>query len=281
MRAAARSATARASSSRPDTWSGRPPAALTAASSESARKRLRIWDISDEQVKAFLSTGKVNTKLTISSPLHGHVIKKFQREGNYVDEGAPLYDVADLDTVWIEAQVYEEDQAFLFAGYKPNENQPLIFHMHGHYSNLESMVLTEDDYLDFLINLTENRNLLPPMLQGYLTNPKPPDLAGMGVFAGSALFALLLAMLRARYVWFPFHPMGYALGMGGTVDRWWFALVLCSAIKSVVVRYGGVRGFQKTAPFFMGLVLGNYVVACLWSLLALWRNEPMYWGWQG
>jgi Cu(I)/Ag(I) efflux system membrane fusion protein len=80
---------------------------------ESARKRLRLWDISDDQIKEFLSSGKVNTNLTISSPLHGHVIKKYQREGNYVDEGAPLYDVADLDTVWIEAQVYEADQAAL------------------------------------------------------------------------------------------------------------------------------------------------------------------------
>jgi len=31
----------------------------------------------------------------------------------------------------------------------------------------------------------------------------------------------------------------------------------------------------------MGLVLGNYVVACIWSLIAIWCNEPMYWGWQG
>jgi hypothetical protein len=118
-------------------------------------------------------------------------------------------------------------------------------------------------------------------LQGYLTNPKPPDLAGMGVFAGSAAFALLLALLRARYTWFPFHPMGFALGVGGTVDRWWFALLLCTVIKGAVIRYGGVRGFQKTAPFFMGLVLGNYVIACFWTLVALWYNEPMYWGWQG
>ncbi len=80
---------------------------------ESARKRLRLWDISDGQIKEFLSTGKVQTKLTITSPIHGHVIKKYQQEGNYVEEGTPLYDVADLDTVWIEAQVYEADQAFL------------------------------------------------------------------------------------------------------------------------------------------------------------------------
>jgi Cu(I)/Ag(I) efflux system membrane fusion protein len=79
---------------------------------ESARKRLRLWDIRDEQIEAFLSTGRVQTQLTITSPLHGHVIRKYQQEGNYVEEGTPLYDVADLDTVWIEAQVYEADQGF-------------------------------------------------------------------------------------------------------------------------------------------------------------------------
>jgi membrane fusion protein, copper/silver efflux system len=80
---------------------------------QSARRRLRLWDIGEEQINEFFSTGKINTKLTIYSPSHGHVIKKYQREGNFVDEGTPLYDVADLSTVWIEAQVYEADQAFL------------------------------------------------------------------------------------------------------------------------------------------------------------------------
>jgi len=80
---------------------------------ESAIKRLRLWDIGEEQIKEFLSSGKVGTKLTITSPIKGHVIKKFQQEGTFVDEGTPLYDVADLDTVWIEAQVYEADQPFL------------------------------------------------------------------------------------------------------------------------------------------------------------------------
>jgi Cu(I)/Ag(I) efflux system membrane fusion protein len=80
---------------------------------DSARKRLKLWDINEDQIQEFLSSGKVNTKLTIYSPIHGHVIKKYQREGNFVDEGTPLYDVADLSTVWIEAQVYEADQAFL------------------------------------------------------------------------------------------------------------------------------------------------------------------------
>jgi hypothetical protein len=41
------------------------------------------------------------------------VIRKYVREGQYVEEGTPLYDVADLSTVWIQAQVYEDDMAFL------------------------------------------------------------------------------------------------------------------------------------------------------------------------
>lgn len=83
---------------------------------EMASKRLRLWDIDDEQIKEFIRTGKVNTRLTITSPIHGHVTKKYQREGNFVEEGTPLYDVAGLDTVWIEAQVYEADQALLRVG---------------------------------------------------------------------------------------------------------------------------------------------------------------------
>jgi hypothetical protein len=116
-------------------------------------------------------------------------------------------------------------------------------------------------------------------LESWLQTPKRPDPMGIGFFAGGGLFALGLALLRARFVWFPFHPMGFALGIGGTVDRWWFALLVCTAIKGVIIHYAGVRGFRRAAPFFMGLVLGQYVVACLWSLIAIVVNEPMYWSW--
>ena len=51
--------------------------------------------------------------MTIRSPISGHIIKKYVREGQYVEQGSPLYDVADLSTVWIQAQVYEDDMEFL------------------------------------------------------------------------------------------------------------------------------------------------------------------------
>ncbi|HEV3235508.1 MAG TPA: efflux RND transporter periplasmic adaptor subunit, partial [Gemmataceae bacterium] len=81
-----------------------------------ARKRLELWDIGEEQIKEFMRTGRIGTKLTIRSPIKGHVTKRYQKEGDYVDEGMPLYDVVDLDSVWIEAQVYEADQGMLHEG---------------------------------------------------------------------------------------------------------------------------------------------------------------------
>lgn len=82
----------------------------------SSRERLRLWDIREAQIDEILRLGKANTLLEIRSPISGHVIKKYQTEGKYIEEGMPLYDVADLSTVWIQAQVYEQDIAFLAVG---------------------------------------------------------------------------------------------------------------------------------------------------------------------
>jgi len=87
---------------------------------QNARDRLQLWGLEADQIDQIAKSGKAATQVTVRSPIDGHVIKKYQTEGRYVDEGTPLYDVADLATVWIQAQVYEEDLAFL-----PAENHEL------------------------------------------------------------------------------------------------------------------------------------------------------------
>ena len=92
----------------------RPANAATAELLDSARNRLAAaGHRATIRSTRFWQTGKANTHLKIRSPISGHVIKKYVREGQYVEEGTPLYDVADLSTVWIQAQVYEDDLAFL------------------------------------------------------------------------------------------------------------------------------------------------------------------------
>ena len=79
----------------------------------SARQRLQLLGVGDDQIDEIVQSGKANSHLRIRSPISGHVIKKYVREGQYVEEGSPLYDVADLSSVWIQAQVYEDDMVFL------------------------------------------------------------------------------------------------------------------------------------------------------------------------
>ena len=92
---------------------------------ESSRRRLQLLGIDDDQIDEILASEKANTHLIIRSPITGHVIKKYIREGQYVEQGMPLYEIADLSTVWIQAQVYEDDLEFLPAdqSHKPIENE--------------------------------------------------------------------------------------------------------------------------------------------------------------
>jgi SIR2-like protein len=51
-------------------------------------------------------------------------------------------------------------------GFAPNAANPVVFHLHGHEEVVESLVLTEDDYLDFLVNASRNmQKLVPPRIQ--------------------------------------------------------------------------------------------------------------------
>lgn len=88
---------------------------------DNARTRLQLLGIDDAQIDDILvrqndihvGAKKGDIHLKIRSPITGHIIRKYVREGQYVEEGTPLYDVADLSTVWIQAQIYEDDLAFL------------------------------------------------------------------------------------------------------------------------------------------------------------------------
>ena len=80
------------------------PSLLTAA-----RNRLRLWDISDAQINKILITGRVQRALTLFSPVSGIVTQKNVVQGQSVMLGTSLMTIADLSTVWIEADLRESD----------------------------------------------------------------------------------------------------------------------------------------------------------------------------
>lgn len=83
-----------------------------------ARSRLLLWGLWPEQVEKLEKEGKSSPTVEVLAPLSGVVTKKSVVVGDYVAEGASLFEVADLTTVWIKARVYEADLGVVATGQK-------------------------------------------------------------------------------------------------------------------------------------------------------------------
>lgn len=70
---------------------------------------------------------------------------------------------------YLEANKDSAPSAFDDPNYKPNVDKPVVFHLHGHSGVPESLVLTEDDYLDFVLSISRTEDLLPPRIRQALT----------------------------------------------------------------------------------------------------------------
>ena len=93
-----------------ETWSN--AQALLAA----ARRRLMYWDISPDQIDRLEQTGEVTKTLTLRAPTNGVVLEKMVVAGQAVMAGMKLYRLADLSSVWIEGDVFEQDLALIRVG---------------------------------------------------------------------------------------------------------------------------------------------------------------------
>ncbi len=83
---------------------------------EAARQRLKLFDISDAQIKRIEESEKPIRDLTVYSPYSGYVLQKNVNQGTRVMPGTDLLDVADLSTVWITADIYEFEMPLIKVG---------------------------------------------------------------------------------------------------------------------------------------------------------------------
>ena len=96
-------------------------------------------------------------------------------------------------------------------------------------------------------------------------NPPEPNLNGWiyrGV--GAAVMAVLL-VVHHRFLWWPFHPLGFPIG--ALFGRMWFSVFVAWLIKAAILKYGGSRLYVSLRPLFLGLILGELVVAGFWVVI--------------
>lgn len=81
-------------------------------------KRLKLWGLTNTNIRTILKTGKVVDLVTLYAPIAGIVIHKNAFEGKYFETGDRLFTIADLSKVWIMLEAYETDIPWLHYGQK-------------------------------------------------------------------------------------------------------------------------------------------------------------------
>jgi len=92
-----------------------------------------------------------------------------------------------------------------------------------------------------------------------MNTPVKTDVSGtLAVGAGfAATVGLMLA--RSLFTWWPFHPAGYAIANTATMNTVWLPFFIAWLTKVVVLRYGGIRLYRQSLPFFYGVIVGDFL----------------------
>jgi len=83
---------------------------------ESARLRLALLEVGDEEIRALEERGKPSAEVLIRAPFSGHVLEKNATEGAAFAGGTTLFEIADLDHLWLRAYIFESDMPLVSVG---------------------------------------------------------------------------------------------------------------------------------------------------------------------
>ena len=100
-----------------------------------------------------------------------------------------------------------------------------------------------------------------------LQNPAGPSLTGFLWMLGGGLVMAGLMVARQHIAGWPLHPLGFAVAPGWTMAVLWSSICAAWVLKRTVLRFGGARTYERTKPFFVGLILGQLVIAGFWLIV--------------
>jgi len=81
-----------------------------------AQEKLRNWKIGQAQIDQIVANNKPIQRFSIHADVNGVVTKKFVDLGDYVERGAPIYEISDLSQVWVLFDLYESELAWINVG---------------------------------------------------------------------------------------------------------------------------------------------------------------------
>ena len=113
-------------------------------------------------------------------------------------------------------------------------------------------------------------------LERWLMEPMSANYAAVSAVITGMLLSFAFMFMRARFFWFPLHAAGYAVSSTYTMNMFWFSIFVSFIAKWLILKYGKLRTYRRTVPFFLGLILGECVLTTFWGTLAIVVSRPMY-----
>jgi len=113
-------------------------------------------------------------------------------------------------------------------------------------------------------------------LKGWLDSPTSFSVPATIAAAIGAALLMALMWLRTAFVGFPLSPAAYCFSMTHTMKFFWFDFFLAWVIKGLLLRYGGMKIYRKALPFFLGLILGEFVTASFWTIVGAVIGQELY-----
>ncbi len=105
-----------------------------------------------------------------------------------------------------------------------------------------------------------------------INHPEEPKEWSM-IFAGiGAAIMLILVMGYHQFIWWPLHPIGYLTAYSSAMQVLWFGFFIGWLCNVLVLRYGGVNLYKEVRTFFIGLVVGDIVMATVWLVVGLFAS---------
>ena len=78
---------------------------------------------------------------------------------------------------------------------------------------------------------------------------------------------MLFTLVKNRFVWWPIHPVGLAVGYTVPIAQTWFSIFLAWLFKVCILKWGGAKLYKMLRALFIGMVLGLFCSAGFWLII--------------
>lgn len=112
--------------------------------------------------------------------------------------------------------------------------------------------------------------------ESWVTTPKDASVPKTVAIALGMAIACCLYVAKFSLSWWPLHPLGFAVSTSYSIGTLWVPLLIAWAAKMITLKSGGMKAYRVALDFFLGLILGDFIVGCLWPLIGLILRIPTY-----